>query len=279
MKGVKNYLKNVTKSIVYASADVAKKDLMPNVGDFVDSNKEFLATTYSVLKDPKTFTKKQVESFKNSKYYEAIDYGARNIFDDIKTGKFYNKEREDKDSLRFAGSSFNDDLDDLSEFGIDDNWEEEYENKKNNTKDEVTSGDLKIVESIESSNMAAANTTAKAIAYAADSGNKNSRINTSILFSQNERLFAGLHSDMSIVNATLDSMHKVVTQALPNIDKNMADYFSEASKDRKETNAMLRERLLVILRLSKIIKRNLMVLDGPIFLVLVDCQIFLLMLK
>ena len=60
MKGVKNYLKNVTKSIGYTAAKVAKDDLMPNVGDFVDSNKEFLATTYSTLKNPKAYVKKQV---------------------------------------------------------------------------------------------------------------------------------------------------------------------------------------------------------------------------
>ena len=95
MKGVKNYLKNVTKSIAYSAAHVAKNDLMPNVGDFVDSNKEFLATTYATLKNPKASVNKQINAFKNSKIYEAIDYGARNVFDDLKTGKFYNKERED----------------------------------------------------------------------------------------------------------------------------------------------------------------------------------------
>ena len=51
MKGVTNYLKNVTKSVAYAAAKVAKDDLMPNVGDFIDSNKEFLATTYGNIKN------------------------------------------------------------------------------------------------------------------------------------------------------------------------------------------------------------------------------------
>ena len=243
MKGVKNYLKNVTKSIGYTAAKVAKDDLMPNVGDFVDSNKEFLATTYSTLKNPKAYVKKQVSAFKDSKIYQAIDYGARNVFDDLKTGKFYNKEREDNDSLKFAGSTFNtDNWNDLSEFGIDDDWESNLD-KKTAHKDEITTGDMEIVNSIESSNKAVANTTASAIAAAAESNNKNSRINTAMLYNQNEKLFGGVHQDMSVLNATMDSIHKVVTQALPNIDKNMASYFSEASKDRKEMIAMMKESL------------------------------------
>lgn len=242
MKGVKNYLKNVTKSIAYTAASVGKDDLMPNVGSFVDSNKEFLASTYSVIKNPKAYVKGQVNAFKDSKVYQAIDYGARNIFDDLKSGKFYNKERADRDSLKFAGSAFDvDNWDDLSEFGIDNDWENNLD--KGNQKDEITTGDIKIIDSIESSNRAVANTTASAIAAAAESNNKNSRINTSMLYSQNERLFSGVHTDMSVLNATMDSIHKVVVQALPNIDKNMASYFSEASKDRKEIIAMMKESL------------------------------------
>ena len=242
MKGVKNYLKNVTKSIAYTAASVGKDDLMPNVGSFVDSNKEFLASTYSVIKNPKAYVKGQVNAFKDSKVYQAIDYGARNIFDDLKSGKFYNKEREDRDSLKFAGNAFDvDSWDDLSEFGIDSDWENNLD--KSNQKDEITTGDIKIIDSIESSNRAVANTTASAIAAAAESNNKNSRINTGMLYNQNERLFSGMHADISVLNATMDSIHKVVTQALPNIDKNMASYFSEASKDRKEIIAMMKESL------------------------------------
>ena len=240
---VKNYLKNVTNSIIYSASDIIKSDLMPNTGDFLEANKEFFASTYAMAKSPKSFVKKQVQSFTQSKYYEAIDYGARNIFDDLKTGKFYNKERENTDSLKFAGSSMSyDNWNDLSEFGIDDDWEEQLNNNASES-EIVTAGDKQIVNSIESSNKAVANTTANAIAAAVNSGNKNSRINTGILFNQNERLFGGLHSDISVLSATVDSIHKIVSQSLPNLDKNIASYFTEASKDRKELNAMVKELL------------------------------------
>ena len=61
-----------------------------------------------------------------------------------------------------------------TEFGIDDDWESNLD-KKTAHKDEITTGDMEIVNSIESSNKAVANTTASAIAAAAESNNKNSR--------------------------------------------------------------------------------------------------------
>ena len=66
MKGVKNYLKNVTKSIAYASSDIIKQDLMPNVGDFLETNQEFFAAAYSIAKNPKANIKKQVISITES---------------------------------------------------------------------------------------------------------------------------------------------------------------------------------------------------------------------
>ena len=62
MKPVTNYLKNVTKSITYAAMDIAKEDLMPNVGDFIDSNKEFIAATYATLKNPAVAIRKSVDA-------------------------------------------------------------------------------------------------------------------------------------------------------------------------------------------------------------------------
>ena len=58
MKGVKNYLKNVTKSTIYYASDIAKEELMPNVGDFATTNADFIKAAYSTLRNPKTVVKK-----------------------------------------------------------------------------------------------------------------------------------------------------------------------------------------------------------------------------
>ena len=128
MRPVTNYLKNVTDSVKYAAADIAKEDLMPNLIDFTSDNKEFLASTYATLKNPSVKIRRSVSAMQKSKAYQALDYGARNFFEDLKTGKFYNKEREDRDALRLGGLDFSD-FDDLSEFGIDDDWEDQLNGK------------------------------------------------------------------------------------------------------------------------------------------------------
>ena len=159
MKGVKNYLKNVAKSATYYATDIAKDTLMPNVGEFAQTNNEFLKTAYQTLRNPTTAAKNVIDQITSSKIYEAIDYGAKNAFDDIRTGNFYNKERKDRDESSFALNTS--DWNDFSEFGIDDDWESNLDSDKD--KDEVTAGDVKIVEAIEGSNKAVASTTANAI--------------------------------------------------------------------------------------------------------------------
>lgn len=239
MKGVKNYLKNVTKSAVYYASDIAKDELMPNVGDFATTNADFIKTAYQTIRNPKTAAKKVVDQVANSKVYEALDYGAKNLFEDLKTGNFYNKERLERDQGKFAGLDAGD-FNDLSEFGIDDDWEE---NLGKDSDEDITAGDLKIVEAVEGSNKALASSTANAVISSANATIKSQRIGTGILYQQNEKLFGGLHNDISVLNATMDTMLKLQTATFQNIDKNLSDYFTSSLKLQTENNAILKEML------------------------------------
>ena len=88
MKG-NNYLKNVMKSVAYAAADVAG-DYVPDIKDFTSSNKEFGTAIYSSIKNPAQAFKKTVKTIQESKVYQALDYGVRNLAQDLRTGNFYN---------------------------------------------------------------------------------------------------------------------------------------------------------------------------------------------
>ena len=243
MKPVTNYLRNVTNSVKYVAADIAKEDLMPNLIDFTSDNKEFLASTYATLKNPSIKIRRSVSAMQKSKAYQALDYGARNFFEDLKTGKFYNKEREDRDALRLGGLDISD-FNDLSEFGIDDDWEDQLNGKSSSSsKSDVTAGDVKIVEAIEDSNASVASATVNAILTASEVESKYARANTSMIYMQNERLFGGLHKDLSAIEQTLSSMHKITAQAFQNIDNNAASFFTAELKLSTERNAMLKEML------------------------------------
>lgn len=239
MKAVNNYLKNVMKSVAYAAADVGSEH-MPTMGEFASSNKDFATATYAALRNPSMFIRKQTQAIQESKIYKALDYGARNLSEDLRTGNFYNKERKDRDELALSGLDTN--WDDLSEFGVDSDWEKKMDSSTSKSS-EVSAGDMKIVESIEGSNAALASATVNAVVASSQNEIKNGRMNTAILFTQNERLFGGLHKDMTVLGSTMQQMYKLQSASLQNIDKNMSNFFTQEAKLSAERNAMLKEML------------------------------------
>lgn len=236
-----NYLKNVINSVAYAAADVTEQ-YTPSMKEFTSTNKEFATATYALLRNPAATVKRSVQAIQDSKIYKALDYGAKNLSEDLRTGKFYNRERKERDELSLSGMSA-DDWNDLSEYGIDDNWENELKSSKSKVKDEITSGDLDIIESIEGSNAAVASATVNAVISSSKSEIKNNRANTATLYMQNERLFGGLHKDITVLGSTMQQMYKLQEGSLQNIDKNMSDFFTQESKLNTERNAILKEML------------------------------------
>ena len=238
---VNNYLKNVTKSIAFAASDVAKQDLMPNVADFAETNKDFIKATYATLKNPVATFKRSVTALQESKVFKAVDYGIKNTFEDLASGNFYNKERENRDMLGFSGMDISEESwNDLSEFGIDDDWEK---NAKKGIKDEVTKGDKQVVDAINGSNQAMANTVVNAVIKTTDASIKSSRTNMSVIYNQNERLFHGLHTDLSVVGATLTAINELHKATLTNLDKNTSNFFTQSIKLDEERNKILKEML------------------------------------
>ena len=242
MKAANNYLKNVMKSVAYAAADVSG-DYMSNIKEFSSTNKEFTTATYAALRNPSQYIRRSVATIQESKVYKALDYGARNLVEDLRTGNFYNKAREEQDLLGFSGLNV-DDWDDLSDFGIDDNWESNLNSsKKNNIKDEITTGDVKIAESIEGSNAALASATVNAVISTSENEIKAGRANMGMLYMQNEKLFGGLHKDITVLGNTMQQMYNLQSASLQNIDKNLSDFFTQESKLNTERNAILKEIL------------------------------------
>ena len=118
------YTKNVAKSVVYAAADELK-EISPVTEDFIDTNKEVINTVYKTMRDLRTTKIRVTNAINRSKYYDAAEAGMKAVFEDIKTGNFYNKERTRKFESQAANSiGGGDDSFDMSfgdfEFGNDD---------------------------------------------------------------------------------------------------------------------------------------------------------------
>ena len=242
---VDKYLKNLARSTVFTVADVTKSDLMPDTMEFVQANKQVLTTTYSLLKNPSATFKKTVGAIQESKIYKALDYGVKNTLEDLRTGNFYNVERKDRDEAKLAGMDASN-MGDLSEFGIDDDWEKNL-GKSAKPKPEksnvVTSGDEAVVSAVEGSIAASTSANVNAIIGSTDVIVKNSRANTAMIYAQNEKLFSALHKDMMGIGSMMNDIGKIQAAAMQNIDKNSSLYYTQSIKLDTERNAILKEML------------------------------------
>ncbi len=95
MANLLKYFGNVTKSVVYMTAENVK-ELNPFIKDFAETNEQTTKFLYESIKDYKQSIPKVKKSITSSVYYKVADEFRKNLFDDLKTGKFYNKEREEE---------------------------------------------------------------------------------------------------------------------------------------------------------------------------------------
>ena len=86
---VTEYVKNVGKSIAFASID-AVKEQTPGIKDFLDTNDDIFKEVYSSVKNYRSTIKTAEKSIKQSNVYQAVEAGIKNMIEDAKTGKFYN---------------------------------------------------------------------------------------------------------------------------------------------------------------------------------------------
>ena len=94
MANIIEYTKNVAKSITYSAVDRIEK-INPVLSEFADSNETLSKNLYAAIKDYKGTIKKTKDWVIKSDIYEAADEGFHAVIEDIRSGKFYNKERID----------------------------------------------------------------------------------------------------------------------------------------------------------------------------------------
>ena len=106
-----NYIGNLGKSVAYASVDKFKA-MAPTATEFVTTNQELYKSVYENLRDYRTTYKRTNNFIKNSKVYEAGNVYFKALMEDISTGKFYNKERQEQMDAKATGFDQNGGSDD-----------------------------------------------------------------------------------------------------------------------------------------------------------------------
>ena len=232
---VAQYIKNVGKSVVYASVENLRED-MPTITAIAEhsDNREVYKAIYSGIRDYKTTFRRAVEATKSSNIYKAADLGIKSAIEDAKTGKWYNVDRIRQIEDQMVGI---DDFDD-SDFDID---FDEGGGSSVKIGGEVTTGDKLIAAKTEISSMKNAEVVSRAVIGGSKAQVKAMEASTHLLFSQNAKLFGELRSDVVNFGTRNVQEQSKTNTLLENIASNTQKFFEDTTKTLHESNAYLKE--------------------------------------
>ena len=226
------YLSNVGKSVVYSTVDQFK-EMNPAIMSFKETNSDTLKATYDAIRHIKTTVKKTTDNVLDSDYGKLAIKAKKNLFEDIKTGQFYNRERIEKaneeaaekfmgmDDFDMDFGSGNSDVD----FGFDDD-------------DSISSNDMMDLVG-EKSSTAISTAVARSSEYIVTA---NAEMNK-VMYEQNNAIFSGIHSNMSTINDNIGQLIKFANGPFQTHIENSTKFFETTTKLDEERNSMLKEML------------------------------------
>ena len=250
---VQGYLYNVGKSVTYAAMDKIK-EMNPVIGSFSETNNDIFKVIYKSAIDYRTTYKRGVAAIKKSQIYEAADIGMRALKEDIMSGNLYNKEREEKLAFESIAGSSDDDFDidisglddSLDDWGDFDNWDDEDildDSATDTSKDslQMTKGDAAVVNAIEGTAQAQANSISMALARSAEFQAETSIRNTNLLYTQNIRAFGQMNASLSALNENIGGVMKYLDSNLTTHLANSTEFFNQSTQALQDQTALLRE--------------------------------------
>lgn len=188
---VASYAKNLTKSVLYTATDVTG-EIFTKPKSFVDENAETFKSSYNAIRDYRTTFKRVKERIQKSSIYVAADVGINSLIEDIKTGDWYAKDREEKLTEKYGGMGLGDDWDmDNSDF----DWSDD--------KFDISDGDKVIATAIKKNSKINTMLTTDAIATVGKASIEASRENTTLMYIQNQKLANSVESGFGRISSIL----------------------------------------------------------------------------
>lgn len=235
---VTEYIKNVGKSVGYATIETVTEPT-ENVRDFIESNNELFKTIYSATKNYRQTMVLIDRNIKKSKIYEAANLGMKALTEDLKTGKFYNKDREDRYGM---SGLMGDEFADFSEFENDNfgDWDDDDEGGDDEESSSVkaTAASTSKLSSVINGASEAQSEVIVASAQALAGVNQAS---TKLLYTQSAKIHSSLMSGFSGVNAGLNTVNAILSGPLNNYMNESTKFYNDMSTKIAETNAYLKE--------------------------------------
>ena len=227
---ITNYLKNLGKSVQYAAAKGFKENYETTYKTFDQAGTATKETVSAIVNYRQTFKKAQ-EYLMKSTAYEASNLAFKSAKEDLKSGKLWNQDREDK--IMFGGGD-----DDF-----DWNFDEDVSGDDSDTSLDITTGDKAIAKTVHDASRASADQISGTIMSAAKYNADVTKQTASFMFAQQERLFGNLNNSIMGLGTTMGNMQNFMTTNMQTHIENSTKFFEESTKYQRENNAILRELL------------------------------------
>ena len=227
---ITNYLKNLGKSVQYAAAKGFKENYETTYKTFDQAGTATKETVSAIVNYRQTFKKAQ-EYLMKSTAYEASNLAFKSAKEDLKSGKLWNQDREDK--IMFGGGD-----DDF-----DWNFDEDVSGDDSDTSLDITTGDKAIAKTVHDASRASADQISGTIMSAAKYNADVTKQTASFMFAQQERLFGNLNNSIMGLGTTMGNMQNFMTTNMQMHIENSTKFFEESTKYQRENNAILKELL------------------------------------
>lgn len=228
------YAKNVVKSAKYIAVETAK-GVNPTLTSYIADNASAAKDMYNAAKDYKGTIRKKLEDSIGSKNTDQLGQIKKDIFSDLKSGKFYNPEREAESMNKLAESwgmtSFDFDMDD--DFDLDsDDTDSSTTSSKSNDIDVVTGAIHGLGNQISYHQLITGEGIAGKI------GGANIK-NTRAMMTNNNRLAGMLNNSLSVINTSILDLHKDLVEPLNGHIQNSTSFYQTATSELAKQTSYL----------------------------------------
>lgn len=230
LANIPRYTLSAARSFGYVAIDIFA-DMNPTVKGFIQSNEEIAKTTYESIKDYKGTAKKVKKAVKESTIMDFSQDYVKNFIKDLRSGKLYNREREDKYLNRMYSAGD----DDWGDMNVNDGWgDTAFDNDDEwgiSDSDKIVNGFDSIAAKIEK---AAAFRTEKASIFMATE----QRQNTKNIANHQEALFNRLNFAVDTLNSSMTAVTSLI-EPLNSHMKNSQQYFTTMTDYGQRITAIL----------------------------------------
>ena len=219
-----SYAKNVAKSLGYISIKTIG-GIDSDLTDYAKDTADNLKSMYQSVKDFKDTLKGK--SLKDSEYGNAANTFLKNVASDLKSGKWYNPDRQsasdDKYFSELTGMDFDFDWDDDDWDNFDEDLEE----------DSVSKSDVKTA----SDKVAAV--TAKSSYGSSTRIIQGANLNTKALIKSNTQMFGRLNTSVAALTGSVLNLHKSLAEPLDAHIKNSTTFYEFSTNEMSKQTELL----------------------------------------